>query len=70
MEKIVTHPLYIRCKKVIESCRTINQKDIARKYKKLCKEKMDKEYQKTTTNFKKIQNYNFDLDYYFEKLWC
>lgn len=46
MERIVTHPLYIKCKKVIESCENVNQKDTARTYKALCKEKMEKEYQK------------------------
>jgi hypothetical protein len=32
MEKIVTHPLYIRCKKVIESCQTLQQFEVALKY--------------------------------------
>lgn len=32
MEQIVTIPLYIRCKKVIESCQTIEQLETATKY--------------------------------------
>jgi len=70
MERIVTHPLYIKCKKVIESCENVNQKDTARTYKALCKEKMEKEYQKKTTDFITIQNYNFELGFYFDKLRC
>ena len=32
MEKIATHPIYIRCKKVIESCETPEQLKTAKKY--------------------------------------
>jgi hypothetical protein len=39
MEKIVTHPLYIRCKKVIDSCETPEQLDTAIRYCKLAKRK-------------------------------
>lgn len=35
MEQIVTHPLYIRCRKVIESCETNEQLKVAIKYCKL-----------------------------------
>lgn len=39
MEKIVTHPLYIRCKKVIDSCKTVKQLEVAREYWRLAREK-------------------------------
>lgn len=39
MDKIVRHPLYIRCKKVIDSCKTKEQLDTAFKYLKLAEEK-------------------------------
>lgn len=39
MRKIVTHPLYIRCKKVIESCETKEQLETAIKYCKLAAKK-------------------------------
>ena len=32
MQKIVTDPLYIRCKKVLESCETKEQYNVAKKY--------------------------------------
>jgi hypothetical protein len=70
MEKIVTHPLYIRCQKVIKSCKTVNQKDMARNYKKLCKKRIGREYYKKTKNQIKTARFNFALDYYFDKLWC
>jgi hypothetical protein len=35
MQKIVTHPLYIRCKKVFESCKTKEQINTAINYWKL-----------------------------------
>ena len=35
MQKIVTHPLYIRCRKVIESCETPEQLETAIRYCKL-----------------------------------
>ena len=35
MEQIITHPLYIRCRKVIESCETNEQLKVAIKYCKL-----------------------------------
>ena len=35
MVQIVTHPLYIRCRKVIESCTTIEQLKVAISYCKL-----------------------------------
>lgn len=37
MTKIVTHPLYIRCKKVIESCETPEQLKTARNYCKVAR---------------------------------
>ena len=39
MTKIVTHPLYIRCKKVIDSCETPEQLKTAINYCKLAKKK-------------------------------
>lgn len=39
MERIVTHPLYIRCKKVIDSCKTVKQLEVAREYWRLAREK-------------------------------
>ena len=39
MEKIVTHPLYIRCRKVIDSCETPEQLNTAIKYCKLAKKR-------------------------------
>jgi len=41
MEKIVPHPLYIRCKKVIESCQTLQQFEVALKYWSLAKIKTE-----------------------------
>jgi len=39
MEKIVTHPLYIRCKKVIDSCETPEQLETAFNYCKLAEKR-------------------------------
>ena len=40
MEQIVTHPLYIRGRKVIESCTTIEQLRVAIKYCNLVRNRM------------------------------
>ena len=39
MQKIVTDPLYIRCKKVLESCITKEQYNVALKYHGLAMKK-------------------------------
>ena len=44
MQKIVTDPLYIRCKKVFESCKTNEQINTAINYYKLA-------YRKTSPDF-------------------
>lgn len=64
MEQIVTHPLYIRCKKVIESCETIEQLRVAIKYCKLARI-VPKHPHKLTTD---CIEYFFDPEHYWDSL--
>lgn len=52
MEKIVTHPLYIRCKKVIESCETEEHAETAFSYIKLAEKKTDVKLTNDLNNLK------------------
>ena len=59
MQKIITDPLYIKCKKVFESCKTNEQVNTAIKYYKLAAKR------------NKPKFWICDLDYVFEydRLW-
>lgn len=64
MEQIVTHPLYIRCKKVIESCETDEQLRVAIKYCNLART-VTKHPHKLTTD---CIDYFFDHQHYWDSL--
>lgn len=64
MEQIVTHPLYIRCKKVIESCETIEQLRVAIKYCNLARTATEHIHKLTTDCI----DYFFDHEHYWDSL--
>ena len=59
MEKIVTHPLYMRCKKVIESCKSRKQFETATTYSRFAYDRMQKEYK--SNNFMDTIDYQWDV---------
>ena len=42
MKKIVTHPLFCRAKRVVDSCQTEEQLEVARKYVSLAMHEIEK----------------------------
>lgn len=69
MEKIVTHPLYIRCKKVIESCDNKNQIEMARRYCEIASQKISNNFYKKKHMFWEFNNFNLNLWEYFGELY-
>jgi hypothetical protein len=68
MEKIVTHTLYIRCKKVIDSCDNPSQIKIAKKYCGMVAKKLSYNFYKKSHTFWQISDFEFRLLDYFEDL--
>ena len=64
MEQIVTHPLYIRGRKVIESCETIEQLRVAIKYCNLARTATEHIHKLTTDCI----DYFFDPEHYLDSL--
>ena len=64
MVQIVTHPLYIRCRKVIESCTTIEQLKVSIKYCKLARIATKHPHKQTTDYI----NYFYDHEHYWKSL--
>ena len=64
MEQIVTHPLYIRGRKVIESCETIEQLRVAIKYCNLARTATEHPHKLTTDCI----DYFFDHGHYWDSL--
>lgn len=54
MDKIVRHPLYIRCQKVMKSCKTKEQLATAFKYLRLAEKKTDV---KLTNNLNNLEDF-------------
>jgi spore germination protein YaaH len=69
MEKIVTHPLYIRCKKVIASCNNPSQIKIAKKYCRAVVKNLSYNFYKKSPTFWQINDFEFRLLVYFEDLY-
>lgn len=49
MKKIVTDPIFIKCRKVVESCETTNHCEYTIKYLKLSRRRMQKMFRQNTT---------------------
>lgn len=67
MLKIATDPLFIRAKKVIDSCETTDQLIIALKYADLCKTKMYRNFSKNKSMIS-CANFNWLASDLFDEL--